>query len=162
MERKLCISWSVFDTVTTSSHSFGQTWCIIYLAIEGCMPEKGIRSSVDSLSRAFLASVPAASSPRNTDLSRNQHKNNFLLVYINFMQHILIEMTSKKVNSTRLTGCHSTFSYVCRGCPIGWSYLRMQWLSFQIKENGKNMFFFSQNIMYECNYQKRTRWSAVL
>ena len=42
--------WSLLDTMIASFHSFCQTWCI-YLAVKGFRSEKGMSSSVASLSR---------------------------------------------------------------------------------------------------------------
>ena len=56
------ISWSLLDTMTASSHSFCQTWCI-YLAVKGFRSEKGMRSTVGSFSSASLAALSAASVP---------------------------------------------------------------------------------------------------
>ena len=57
------ISWSLLDTMTVSSHSFCQTWCM-HSAVKGFRSEKDMISSVGFLSRASLAVLPAASFSR--------------------------------------------------------------------------------------------------
>ena len=53
--------------------------------IKGFRSEKGMRSSVGFLSRAFFRSSMSSFISSNNNMSRNPHRNNFLLVCINLM-----------------------------------------------------------------------------
>ena len=59
--------------MTASTRSLCQTWCI-YLAVKGFRSEKGMRSSLGSLSRTSLAALSAASSPRKSTCPGTQLK----------------------------------------------------------------------------------------